>query len=242
MIRMLGGLVGLQDEAEAAAERLEAVSTRFGNRPARFRIGAAGVLRRMGRPTDFGNPVGRGARRDRRRRANLPRSPSRRTRERSHRLRRDRARARRRTSSWRPGAARRCVRRRSKAGPVGIDVPRRGQGHIYEIKSTYILQPGPASLTEGVPTGARRADRRGAPEAWPRGAARLELHGPSLKCHRHPEPAADAQRREAELRAAPPHLVKQRHDDAGTGRADGMPERDRAAVDIDAGRIDRKIT
>jgi iron complex transport system substrate-binding protein len=22
--------------------------------------------------------------------------------------------------------------------------------HIYEIKSTYILQPGPASLTEGV--------------------------------------------------------------------------------------------
>jgi hypothetical protein len=24
------------------------------------------------------------------------------------------------------------------------------QGHIYEIKSTYILQPGPAALTEGV--------------------------------------------------------------------------------------------
>jgi len=23
-------------------------------------------------------------------------------------------------------------------------------GHIYEVKSTYILQPGPASLTEGV--------------------------------------------------------------------------------------------
>ena len=23
-------------------------------------------------------------------------------------------------------------------------------GHIYEIKSTYILQPGPAALTEGV--------------------------------------------------------------------------------------------
>jgi iron complex transport system substrate-binding protein len=23
-------------------------------------------------------------------------------------------------------------------------------GHIYEIKSTYILQPGPASLTDGV--------------------------------------------------------------------------------------------
>jgi hypothetical protein len=23
-------------------------------------------------------------------------------------------------------------------------------GHVYEIKSTFILQPGPASLTEGV--------------------------------------------------------------------------------------------
>lgn len=23
-------------------------------------------------------------------------------------------------------------------------------GHVYEIKSTYILQPGPASLTEGL--------------------------------------------------------------------------------------------
>jgi iron complex transport system substrate-binding protein len=23
-------------------------------------------------------------------------------------------------------------------------------GHVYEVKSTYILQPGPASLTEGV--------------------------------------------------------------------------------------------
>ncbi|MDQ1472500.1 MAG: iron complex transport system substrate-binding protein, partial [Bryobacterales bacterium] len=23
-------------------------------------------------------------------------------------------------------------------------------GHVYEIKSTYILQPGPAALTEGV--------------------------------------------------------------------------------------------
>jgi iron complex transport system substrate-binding protein len=23
-------------------------------------------------------------------------------------------------------------------------------GHIYEVKSTYILQPGPAALTEGI--------------------------------------------------------------------------------------------
>ena len=30
------------------------------------------------------------------------------------------------------------------------DVPAVRDGHIYEIKSSYILQPGPAALTEGV--------------------------------------------------------------------------------------------
>jgi len=34
--------------------------------------------------------------------------------------------------------------------PGWSDVPAVAKGHIYEIKSTYILQPGPASLTEGV--------------------------------------------------------------------------------------------
>jgi iron complex transport system substrate-binding protein len=34
--------------------------------------------------------------------------------------------------------------------PGWRDVPAVRNGHIYEIKSTYILQPGPASLTEGV--------------------------------------------------------------------------------------------
>ena len=34
--------------------------------------------------------------------------------------------------------------------PGWSDVPAVASGHIYEIKSTYILQPGPASLTEGV--------------------------------------------------------------------------------------------
>ena len=37
---------------------------------------------------------------------------------------------------------------RSRAGWESIEAVR--SGHIYEIKSTYILQPGPASLTEGV--------------------------------------------------------------------------------------------
>jgi iron complex transport system substrate-binding protein len=30
------------------------------------------------------------------------------------------------------------------------DIPAVRDGHIYEIKSSYILQPGPAALTEGV--------------------------------------------------------------------------------------------
>ncbi len=39
---------------------------------------------------------------------------------------------------------------RIAARPGWTDVPAVRDGHIYEIKSTYILQPGPASLTEGV--------------------------------------------------------------------------------------------
>jgi iron complex transport system substrate-binding protein len=36
------------------------------------------------------------------------------------------------------------------ARPGWDDVPAVRDGHIYEIKSSYILQPGPAALTEGV--------------------------------------------------------------------------------------------
>ena len=43
------------------------------------------------------------------------------------------------------------VRKERIAGRVGWDaIPAVRNGHIYEVKSTYILQPGPASLTEGV--------------------------------------------------------------------------------------------
>ena len=37
---------------------------------------------------------------------------------------------------------------RERAGWSGVTAVR--EGHIYEVKSTYILQPGPAALTEGV--------------------------------------------------------------------------------------------
>ena len=43
------------------------------------------------------------------------------------------------------------VRKEKIAGRTGWQqIPAVRHGHIYEVKSTYILQPGPASLTEGV--------------------------------------------------------------------------------------------
>ena len=43
------------------------------------------------------------------------------------------------------------VRTERIAGRSGWDaIPAVRDGHIYEVKSTYILQPGPAALTEGV--------------------------------------------------------------------------------------------
>jgi iron complex transport system substrate-binding protein len=39
---------------------------------------------------------------------------------------------------------------RISARPGWSDVPAVKNGHIYEVKSAYILQPGPAALTEGV--------------------------------------------------------------------------------------------
>ena len=43
------------------------------------------------------------------------------------------------------------VKKATITGRNGWDtVPAVADGHVYEIKSTYILQPGPASLTEGV--------------------------------------------------------------------------------------------
>jgi iron complex transport system substrate-binding protein len=39
---------------------------------------------------------------------------------------------------------------RIAARPGWSEIPAVRQGHVHEIKSTYILQPGPASLTDGV--------------------------------------------------------------------------------------------
>src|SRR5260221_7286188 len=44
--------------------------------------------------------------------------------------------------------------------------------------------------------------------------------------------SGDAERGQAEALLPPRHLVKERHHDARPGRADGMAERNRAAVDV----------
>src|SRR5215470_5564220 len=51
------------------------------------------------------------------------------------------------------------------------------------------------------------------------------------QCHTHA--AADAKRRQPLLRTVPLHLMQQAHQDATSGRADGMAERDRTTVDVD---------
>lgn len=50
-------------------------------------------------------------------------------------------------ASW---CGRRVNKEQIRHREYGSIVPAVGRGHIYEVKSTYILQPGPAALTEGV--------------------------------------------------------------------------------------------
>src|SRR5438067_2270449 len=69
----------------------------------------------------------------------------------------------------------------------------------------------------------------------------LVLRRLSLQAHCNPHAAADAQRGEALLGAAPLHLVQQRDQHPRAGSPDRMAERDRAAVDIDLGDIPAQV-
>lgn len=50
-------------------------------------------------------------------------------------------------ASW---CGRKVVKQQIRDREGWMDVPAIRSGHVYEIKSTFILQPGPAALTEGV--------------------------------------------------------------------------------------------
>ena len=85
MIRMLGGLVGCQREAEQLADRLAADLDRIRGGRITVSRAPARVLRGVGRAADLRHSLGGGARRDRRRDADLPGARERRPREGSHR-------------------------------------------------------------------------------------------------------------------------------------------------------------
>src|SRR5262249_21625873 len=53
--------------------------------------------------------------------------------------------------------------------------------------------------------------------------------------------AADAERSEALLGVALLHFVQQRHQHAGAGRADGMADRNRAAIDVDLAGVPAEV-
>src|SRR5258706_8007034 len=68
-------------------------------------------------------------------------------------------------------------------------------------------------------------------------------HTPSLPFHRHRDgvAAAEAKGDDAALRVAANHFVDQRREDAGAAGADGMAERNGAAVHVDARGIDAEL-
>src|SRR5215212_6600488 len=71
------------------------------------------------------------------------------------------------------------------------------------------------------------------------------MHPPRLlvPCNAHGDTHAttDAERRKALFGVAFLHLVKERHQYARAGGADGMPDRDRATIDVDLGSIPAEV-
>jgi iron complex transport system substrate-binding protein len=149
MIRMLGGLAGLSDRAEALAMRLEAGLTAIRDSAARFARRPRVFFEEWDDPLISGirwvDELIEIAGGD----TLFPDH-------RSAALAKDRIVSPERVHESAPEAiiASWCGKKVNKARIAGrpgwTDVPAIRDGHIYEIKSTYILQPGPASLTEGV--------------------------------------------------------------------------------------------
>ena len=150
MIRMLGGLVGCQLKAEALADQLARDLERIRNEVGTIPAPPPDVLRGVGRSADFGDSVGRGTRRNRRRHANLSgavdRPAGQRSRGRSDGSRAARSRNHLCVVVWQADEE---SDDRESTG-LDRDITAVRNDRIFEIKSTYILQPGPASLTEGV--------------------------------------------------------------------------------------------
>ena len=75
-----------------------------------------------------------------------------------------------------------------------------------------------------------------APIVIPNGKRKRELF--PFEDDGHTLTAADAESGEAEVEVAAFHLVHEGDDNAGAGTADGVPERDTAAVKVGLGHVD----
>ena len=150
MIRTLGALVGAAEKADALARSLAARVDAVHERALQAAAPAARLFRGMGRADDFRHRLGVGTDRSGRRHRSVSAAGRAQERQGSHRLGGRRHRGRARTSSSAHGAARNSCRPRSRRAPVLPQVPAVASGWLREIKSTLILQPGPAALTDGL--------------------------------------------------------------------------------------------
>ena len=149
MIRMLGGLVGLADRADALAadlarglDRIRTSAARFPHRPRVFFEEWDDPLISGIRWVDELIEIAGGAPVFQLRHAALAKDRI---------VAADAVRAARPEVIFASWCGKKVRTERIGARPGWHDdVPAVRNGHIYEIKSTYILQPGPASLTEGV--------------------------------------------------------------------------------------------
>ena len=150
MIATLGGMVGCAAKAEALIEQLESGLDAVRAQRRALRAPAARVLRGMGRAADLRHPLGVGAHRHRRWRGLFPEL----ARESlgKNRIIADPLEVPRRApevifGSW---CGKKFRPEHVAARPGWGEVPAVRDGHLYEIKSSIILQPGPAALTDGV--------------------------------------------------------------------------------------------
>ena len=160
MIATLGGMVGCAAKA-ADARGAARGGHRAGARERRaVRAAAARLFRGMGRAADLRHPLGVGAGRHRRRRRRVSRS-WRANRSGKNRIIADPLEVPRRApevifGSW----CGKKFRPETVAARAGwSDVPAVRDGHLYEIKSSIILQPGPAALTDGLAVTASQPGR-----------------------------------------------------------------------------------
>jgi iron complex transport system substrate-binding protein len=204
VIRMLGGLIGCEANARALCRRARGTDSPTCAARPRAAAAAARLLRGVGRAADLLHPLGLRARRHRRAATTCFRN-SRRESLGKDRIVADPLEVPRRApdiifGSW---CGKKFSARSSARAPGWQDVPAVRDRELHEVKSSIILQPGPAALTDGV-----RDDRVIA------GAALLDLSCLSLRLSRA-RAWVPAMRRDPVRGTRPPHARDERRERLG---------------------------